>query len=897
MRRFSVVSFLAVFLTAIFLVLLAGCGGGSNSANTTVAAIVLTPTTLSLNEGAVGTLSAGAQNSTGNIVAADITFTSSNGNIATVSSGGLVCAGVWDANIINCNPTLGQGGVGQVTITATSGKATATATVYVHLKVDRVVTNPVTGCISAGQAVTLTATVYSTSPPGCSQNAPCDITSTVGPISSGSNDLTVAANSSGIDPTYSSATKTPTYSSGGTITGSKGQTCNLSNFGVGGSSGIEPDYSPVTNSPTYTSGGTIIGSQGQTCELSDFNGVTGATATVTLTGTNLIVSGAHLIITSEGSGASTPPTTATLSNGTASCSGTANVITALTGVSGIGQSVVGAMANVALTGTNTIASGTALNVTASGYGATTPPTSAVLSNGTATCSGIATVNTALSGTGIFTAQNPGSTTIFTSVSGVNSVGVPYLTCPAVSILVHDATSSNTSFSLSKGGTQMLTADVLDSAGQSIKPALTWGSSSTASATVVTGTTGNNPATITAVAPGTASITAACSPPNCNSSLPNAPPGYTVYPQYSQNVVTASVSGTTATMVYAASTNSTTLVPISTATNATGTAVTLPNLPNSALMDPAGSSLYLGSSSGLMQVNLLTNVVTAYPVNGTVVAISPDSQYLLISDSVANNIYYLDTTTQTVLTTSAGFTTSSSLYTPDSKFNEWVSGTTLTSGFQIGVALGSPGNGMTTLPYTANALGIIAQGGLTYITGSNPDEVDIRSTCNQSEVQTCSANAPNLIGAIPNGTGAVAADSPSVDLISLNSNPPATLSPGCPIITQSTLTSFDMGVGPFNARQLFFSSDSSRAWIISDLPELIYFNLLSSTPVVIPYEGGATGYSGGITLDGSEVYIGASDGSVHRIDVTSGADVQQLGVSLKDANGNLVIPDLVTVQPH
>src|SRR5208282_6215063 len=128
------------------------------------------------------------------------------------------------------------------------------------------------------------------------------------------------------------ANDSPTYSSGGTITGSKGQTCNLSNFGVGGTSGIEPSYSPATNSPTYTSGGTIIGTTGQTCGLSNFNGLTGGTATVTLTGQDTILSGTHLIITSEGSGASAPPTTATLSNGTASCSGTVNVITALTGV-------------------------------------------------------------------------------------------------------------------------------------------------------------------------------------------------------------------------------------------------------------------------------------------------------------------------------------------------------------------------------------------------------------------------------------------------------------------------------------------------------------------------------------------------------------------------------------
>src|SRR5208337_2805877 len=174
-----------------------------------------------------------------------------------------------------------------------SGKTTATATVYVHLKVDRVVVNPPSvnppsDCTSMGQAVTwpdneLPATACSAPAPGCSLNSacclpnsvcppasPCDITSTVGPISLGSNDLTIVATSAGIEPTYSSTTNSPTYTSGGTITGSKGQTCNLSNFSVGGS-GIEPIYSSTTNSPTYTSGGTITGSAGQTCNLSNFS--------------------------------------------------------------------------------------------------------------------------------------------------------------------------------------------------------------------------------------------------------------------------------------------------------------------------------------------------------------------------------------------------------------------------------------------------------------------------------------------------------------------------------------------------------------------------------------------------------------------------------------------------
>jgi len=499
------------------------------------------------------------------------------------------------------------------------------------------------------------------------------------------------------------------------------------------------------------------------------------------------------------------------------------------------------------------------------------------------CSGTANVITALNSGGVFTAENPGSTTIFGSVSGVTSVGVPYITCPAVSILVHDANSSNTSFTLNPGVTQPLTADVLDSAGQSIKPTLTWGSSIPAVASVVTGTTGNNPATLTAVAAGTVSITAACSYPDCNANLPA---------QYSMNVVTATVPGTTSTNVYAASTNSLTLVPISTSTGTTGTAITLPYQPNSMVADPAGANLYLGSSSGLMMVNLTSNAVTTQSVTGTIIAISPDSNYLLLSDSVANAVYYYSLRSQAITYTSSGFTTASSAYTPDSKFNQWVSAMDLTSGLQTGLQLSLPGNGMLTLPFTTSAVAISAQGGLTYVSGSNPGEIDVRSTCDQSDVQVLSATAPTLIQEIPNATGAVAADSPSVDVVSTA----ATLSQGCPITTPSTVTSFDMGVGPFTAGQLFMSSDSSRAWIISNLPELLEFNLQSSTPSVIPYSAGAVGYSGGVTADGSQVYVGTSDGTVHVINVATNSDVQPIAVNLKDANGNLVVPNLVAVRP-
>jgi hypothetical protein len=773
MQRVSSNRILAVAAAVLLLIALPGCGGSNNS-STKPTQVVISPTTLSLNEGQVGTVTAIAEDASGNAVAADISFTSSNPAIATVSSGGLVCGGVWDSSFINCNLTNGQGGVGTATITATATafNLSATLTVYVHEQVDQVQAVLGSSCTTMGQPINISGLAFSTTAPGCSPSAPCNITSTVGPFSFGSNDLDVAASSSGIVSTYSSATNTPVYISGGTISGSTGQTCNLSSF----------------------------------------NGVTGATATV------------------------------------------------------------------ALTGSNTIANGTQLTITAPGHGATTAPTTATLSNGTATCSGTATVSTEIT-SGVLTAQVPGATTVFASVSGVNSVGTQYLTCPVQTIVVHDASSNNTSFTLAPAGTQNLTADVYDTNNQYIQPTLTWGSSSTATAGVATGTSGNNPATVTAVTGGTAYITAACSYPDCNRNVPA---------QYSQNLATINVTTPSATTVYAASTNSTSLVPINTSGNSVGAAITLPYTPNSIVADPSGAGVYLGSSSALMAVAVSTGTVTTFTVPGTIVAVAPNSGYLLLSNGPGNNITYFDISNGTALATAAG-TSSSSAYTPDSKYNETVLANSTT--LQLGLPSGPTGT--VTLPSTGSAMDIAGQGGITYISSATGAEIYLYSTCNQTLEQMLSATAPTLIKALPNGTGAVAADSPKIDLITS----PATLNAGCPITSPSSISSYDLGAGSFSAQQLLVSYDATHAYIISsNLPQVLSFDVATLTPATISLVNGAIAYNGGITLDGSKIYVGTSDVTVHQIDTSSMTDVAQIGVGLKDANGNYTPPNLVAVVP-
>jgi hypothetical protein len=771
--RVSAVRGLAAVAALSLLIGLPGCGGGNSTVNGNVTSINLSPTSISLNEGGVAQLSAVALNAGGQTVPADISFTSSNSQIATVSTSGLICGGIWDASIINCNATQGTNGVGQVTITATatSFNVTATATIYVHERVDQVQAVLPAGCTTMGKAIAISGKAFSTSAPGCSTSAPCDITSTVGPFGFGSNNLAIAATSAGIESTHSSTTNTPVYLSGGTITGSKGQTCNLSGF----------------------------------------NGVIGATATVMLTGSNTIDSGTQLSITSPGFGATNPPTTATLSNGSATCSGTASVQTALT-------------------------------------------------------------------TGVMTAQTPGATSLFAGVSGVNSVGTDYQTCLVASILVHSSSGSATSFSLTPPNTLGLTADVLDTANQPITPTLTWGSSSNAAATVAATGSGNG-ATVTAVGGGTTSITASCANPTCNINVPV---------QYSQNVATVGVPQANVTTVYVASSNSKSLVPVSTSDNSVGAAITLPNFPNSMVADPAGKGVYLGSSNQIMAIAAGSTAVGTYNVGGTILAISPDGNYLLLSDDTNQVIQYFSIANGAVASSTRNLTANSSAYTPDSLLNEWVNAT------QLGVGKPTGFLASFTTSSAPSFLDISAQGGLTYISSASGAQVLVYSTCDTTSVQTqpLTATSPTLIKALPNGKGAVAIDPPSIDVIST----PGTLSTGCPTTTQSTINGYDLGIGSFTPVQMLVPTNSSFAWILSNLPTIVGFNLSTLSPSTVGLAGGATPLAGGLTLDGLQLWVGASDNKVHRVDTQPPTDVIQVSVNLKDANGNVTAPNLISVLP-
>ncbi len=456
--------------------------------------------------------------------------------------------------------------------------------------------------------------------------------------------------------------------------------------------------------------------------------------------------------------------------------------------------------------------------------------------------------------GVATAKAPGKAAVFASVSGVNSLPAGFVTCPVQSITVHVKDAADTSFTIDRNGTKQLAADVLDGAGAAISATLTWVSSQPGAATV------NNTGLVTGLG-GFAGITATCVPPGCNQGL---------NPAYS-NVVVAQVNGAQATTVYATGTDTTSLIPIDSSANTAGTAITLPAKPNSFVMAPGGAKAFLGSDQGLMTLDTSNNSVSNNPsAVGKVLAVAPDGQQIIVAGS--NAAFLVSGTTTTSLPV-AGATAAA--FSADSQKAYIIAGSTLYSRTQAT---------LRAIPLNAAAsdVAFLASGALGLVSGSDAT-VSARAGCNDSVFGSVNTpGAPALLESLPNASAVLAVDSPGIDVIT----PPATLA-GCPPTGTLAVSVNDFGQGAFTARQVIVLPSGAKAYVTSDQPQLLVYDVAGNAASTIPLAGGASAFTGGATLDSTQLYVGGSDNAIHRIEVASGTDAQQIAVAFK--------PDLVVVR--
>jgi len=498
-----------------------------------------------------------------------------------------------------------------------------------------------------------------------------------------------------------------------------------------------------------------------------------------------------------------------------------------------------------------------------------------------------------------TAKVPGLTPLFATIGNANSLPINFTTCPvqAITLAVTSATSTS----------RTITPTVFDTLGNEIVGVpLTWSSSNPGSV----GVSAAGGATASSTGGG-ATIIASCTPPTCNSGiLPSLP----IYPE---NVVILFVppTGTTqsaSATVYVSSDSCgtidncfSTVVPITAPANTLGNFINLPATPNSLFFDGQGSTAYIGTDSGrfgtvgLAVVNTSSNSVSQLvSVPGKVLAVSPDGSKAIISDTSPedgpNQVFVLDTATSTSPTFQITGATAAA-FSPDSLKAYIVAGSNL--------YLYSKVDGLRTIPLSAptNDVAFLSEGAFAYVAGGSPSAVSVWRTCDGGSADTLAVPVvPTFIQSLPGAAfQMLAVAPPDIDIVGVNTTPS-----GCTPPVSDSVSSFNLGQGNFVATQLIISQNGSTAYVIaSNVSSVLVFNIPGQTPSTIPLSGNAMPLNAALTPDGTLLYVGANDGTVHVVSTLAGGDIQQItfpeGLCKNSAGlpfGNTCNPDLIAVKP-
>jgi hypothetical protein len=524
-------------------------------------------------------------------------------------------------------------------------------------------------------------------------------------------------------------------------------------------------------------------------------------------------------------------------------------------------------------------------------------------------------------------------------SAANAFSQPYNveTCPvqciAMELGVSGSQSSNsTSFVLPKGTSEIITATAVDVQGCIVpKPALTWTSSAPAALTAGSATAGcaaGMTCTVATTQPGTAAITASCTPPTCNVGFPLNPAGlpapYIPQPVYPVTAISGLVTGAPASALVLATsqdcatdvTCSVAMYDVLTTSNQSGGGFQIPTPPNSLLFDPPGDRAYMGSEFGALVVtpsNFGSSSASPFAsitaastplglVTGKVLAISPNGTFAVFADNVStpNQVYVTSTATTSPSSTALNISSAiAAAFSPD--------------GLKVFI-LGDGGNTLYVysqmqsllppikLPAPASAIVFNSTGSFALLAGGSSPSTDlaIYSTCDNSSVTLTPSpglqtppkflkmvptgdipqgNPPgNLFGGIliPNLEPAgldffFGLDNTGIDIIATNSAP-ADITTLCsqkvtlplPLATTFAPVHIDIGQGTFHPIDFFLSPDATLAYIVTSDLGVLVYNFNTNSTSKIALTNNATPLAADITIDGTMIYVAGSDGELHAL---------------------------------
>jgi hypothetical protein len=497
---------------------------------------------------------------------------------------------------------------------------------------------------------------------------------------------------------------------------------------------------------------------------------------------------------------------------------------------------------------------------------------------------------------IVTANTPGVGQIYASAGPFVGQPISVETCHVNSISIAAAPGNDpsiTSFLVNSGTSTTLNATVTDIARQDVTGVpLTWSTSnpvSVGASGISTGSVFGSVGTARASGAGQGTVIASCTPPTCNAGIK---PTLPIYPQAAFNFDVRSTGTAASPTVYATTTgcNTTTatctptLVPISRASATSpftaGGPTALASTPNSFVFDTGGNA-YLGVNSGdFRQRGLMilsgTSVSQVLSAPGKVLATSPDNNSVVISDTTDSpNLMFICTncssSSRTVTTFQISGATAAA-FSPDNLKAFILAGNKLYVYSKLDplqtIDLGGAGNDVAFHP----------EGGFAYVAGPSTSLTPYR-TCDNAPISSATLNTPNsplLIRPLPDGSTLLVLDPPNIDLVSITS----LTAVACTGTVTNTTSSFDLGEGSFIPTQFFVSPDGATAYILGNssagrLPFVMVFNVNTQSASALSLSNSATPLSASLSPDGTLLFVGADDGTLHVIDTTSGLDTQQV----------------------
>jgi len=527
---------------------------------------------------------------------------------------------------------------------------------------------------------------------------------------------------------------------------------------------------------------------------------------------------------------------------------------------------------------------------------------------------------AVSAYGYVVARTPGVTSVYATLNGTESVPLTFVTCPPTSIIL--ASSSYTGGTpvgpystadldtLTKGAEEYVTASLVDKNGNTLVTSpLTYITSDplTGSFSTVLPLTSK----LTANTSGRFSVSASCEPSTCNAAVADfIVPGATTpttgqaagfgYPIYS-NVIGVTVQGISGSTVLVTGTQfANTGAPVhrmevyDSESLVDNTTVELANLPNSLVVAPNGATAYVGSSGGLMVVNLTTyqSSLQTYPilggistdvVTGNVLGVSPDSRYVLLSDGTY--VFLIDTTGSKVATrySIAGINTVT--FAADGS-NMWIGGTGGVYVFNADTFVKTSTNASTGV----KALAWVPDGQSYFASG---DQLVNYSTCNDQKPTTQpldgSTTGPiNLdtisIGGVPRVAGLSGTEWLDYSVTTTAQVPNPTEGNVClSTVTVNAPQSATASL-PCAATQVTFSPRLEAEFVTGVDPActatdtVIHgYNLATHavTPAITTVSGTSIiPLSGGVLSDGRKLFVGTYDSTtgtatLHRFDLSTG----------------------------